>query len=64
MSNSPKERSWFVNNWGVPEGMCYLGNTPLRTSPGIPLYIYTVSLKIWKLNEQMSQHKFIYTFNK
>ena len=25
MTSPPKERSWFVNNWGFPEGMCYLG---------------------------------------
>ena len=21
MTSPPKERSWFVNNWGFPEGM-------------------------------------------
>ena len=29
----PQERPWFVNNGWFPEGMYYLENTALRTSP-------------------------------
>ena len=49
MANLP-QRPWFVNNWGFPEGMYYLGNTALRTSPPnstqiFSLYIFMTTSK-------------------
>ena len=54
MANLP-QRPWFVNNWGFPEGMYYLGNTALRTSPPnstqiFSLYIFMTTSKITLLH--------------
>ena len=56
-TSSPKERSWFVNNWEFPEGMCYLGNTTLRTSPPNVPQIEGCGFYI---NEKTSQQMNIY----
>ena len=48
----PQERPWFVNNGWFPEGMYYLENTALRTSPPNSnqfffIYIYSERFKVW-----------------
>ena len=59
-----KSSTWttlVVNNWGFPEGMYYLGNTALRTSPPnstqiFSLYIFMTTSKITLL------HYYIYIY--
>ena len=44
----PQERPWFVNNGRFPEGMYYLENTALRTSPPNSNQIFFIYIYILK----------------
>ena len=62
MANLPHERPWFVNNWGFPEGMYYLGNTALRTSPPNSTQIFSLYIYIYDNFKITLLHYYIYIY--